>query len=104
MADKLTLILHKFPFNGRGQAVQKGFQANLQSTRHGPFIPELELTEGGILPFHQIFRLTALGSLEEGLALARLCNWRVDTPQEAGERKRGFLTRLRHRAPPGCRI
>jgi hypothetical protein len=71
---RLTLILHKFPLNGHGQAVQKGFQANLQATRHGPFIPELEFTEGGILPFQQIFRPTALGSLEEGLAHARLCN------------------------------
>jgi hypothetical protein len=71
---KSALILHKFPLNGRGQALQKGFQANLQATRHGPFIPELGFTEGGILPFQQIFRPTALGSLEEGLARARLCN------------------------------
>jgi hypothetical protein len=68
------LIFHKFPLNGRGQALQKGFQANLQTTGHGPFIPELEFTERGILPFHQIFRPTALGSLEEGLARARLGN------------------------------
>jgi hypothetical protein len=69
-----TLILHKFPLNGRRQAVQKGFQANLQATRYCLFIPELEFTEGGILPFQQIFRPTASGSLEEGLARACLCN------------------------------
>jgi hypothetical protein len=70
----LSLVLHKFPLNGRGQAVQKGFQGNLQATRHCLFIPELEFTEGGILPFQQISRPTASGSLEEGLARARLCN------------------------------
>jgi hypothetical protein len=69
-----TLILHKFPLSGREQAIQKGFQANLQAARHYPFIPELEFIEGGIFPFRQIFRPTALGSLEEGLARARLCN------------------------------
>jgi hypothetical protein len=66
--------LHKFPLNERGQAVQKGFRANLQATRYCPFIPEFKFTKGGILPFQQIFRPTALGSLEEGLARARLCN------------------------------
>jgi hypothetical protein len=66
--------LHKFLLNGRGQAVQRGFQANLQATRHCPLIPELEFTEGGILASQQIFRPTVLGRLEKSLARARLCN------------------------------
>ena len=38
--------------NGQGQAVPKGFQANLPANQHPPSIPGLEFTGGDILPFH----------------------------------------------------
>ena len=67
-------MLHKFQLNGHGQAVRIGFQANTPANQHALSIPGLEFAGGNILPFHQISKLTALGSLGEGLAHVRLSN------------------------------
>jgi hypothetical protein len=78
--EYFTRILQSSRPMSAGKPFRKASRRTFKRPRHGPFIPELEFTEGGILPFQQIFRPAALGSLEEGLARARLCNGRVQIP------------------------
>jgi hypothetical protein len=66
---------HPFPFftippKGSLQVLH----STIPSGKVNIFLKNSEFDEGGILPSRQIFRPTALGSLEEGLARGRLCN------------------------------